>query len=368
MKYKKQLIAFHGKFKRLIFSISGILLVGTLLFVFSCSKEEMKSENQKQPIQSGFDPQEFIKTIKDFKQKVATYEENSMYKSGESVSTDSALLLLEGTINYSHAFTTDSYKEDLIENLTLVVPKTGNGDVDMDVLIQKYLDMKADITTVYYASSFENKGLVAVDLTETAQDEDEITYNVDVITGDRNNEPPPGGFGVDGPFEEGDNWWYGENEGKCYDTISVSDAAEELEDAMSDYMYDYNQSHGIYFTAPFQMHKFQGGDPYIKRPGDTEDNHCDYYMYNAWESIGISDDTLCVEWPEMNLYFQYLKYWLYNKMKDSLNTANNWNYHPASVIDMDGDYSSGIGSYYHRGYYLFGHPYYYDEGEGPEEL
>lgn len=367
MKYKKQLISFRENLRSPMYTISGILLVGTLLFVFSCSKE-IKNENQKQPDQTGFDQQVFIKALKDFKQKVVNYEENSMYKSSDWVSTDSALLLLEGTINYSHAFMTDSYKEELIENLTLVVPKTGNGDVDMEVLIQKYLDMKADITTVYYASNFENKGLVAVDLTETAQDEDEITYNVTVITGDRNNEPLLGGIEVDGPFEEGDNWWYGENVGKCDGSVTTSDAAEQLEDAMSDYMYDYNQSHGIYFTAPLQLHKFQGGDSYLKRPSDVMDNHCDYYMYNAWDYIGISDDTLCVEWSEMNLYFLYLKYWLYNKMKDSLNAANNWNYHPALVIDIFGDYDEGQGSYFHRGYYLFGYPYYYDEGEGPEEL
>ena len=215
--------------KKSLYLIPGILIAGTLLFLLSCSKQENKNQKQNQPARTTFKQRLLIKAIKDFKQKVADYEENSMYKSGETVPDDSAILLLEGTINYSHAFITDYYKEELVENLTLVVPKTGNGDVDMDVLIQKYLDMKADITTVYYASNFENKGLVAVDLTETAQDEDEITYSVDVITGDRNNDPPPGGFEVDGPFEEGDNWWYGENEGKCYDTITVSHAAEQLE-------------------------------------------------------------------------------------------------------------------------------------------
>ncbi|MCF8369572.1 MAG: hypothetical protein K9G76_11055 [Bacteroidales bacterium] len=354
------------KNKRLI-SFFSLGIISLVLIVFACSKEKNISEDNQQPDQTHFEQQVFIKAIKDFKQKVANYEDNAMYKSGETVDAESAMLLLEGTINYSHAFITDLYDETLVEDLTLVVPKDGNGEVDMDVLIQKYLDMKADITAVYYASNFENKGLVVVDLTETEQSEDEITLNVGVVTGERGVDPPPNP-GVDGPFEAGDNWWYGEDEEKCYDTISVSDAAEELEDAMSDYMYDYNQSHGIYFIAPFQMHKFQGGDGYLRRAGDTEDNHLDYYMYFADDAIGISDDTLCVEWPEMNIYFTYLKYWLYNKMTDSLNEENNWNYHPVSVIDMEGDYNDDYEWYYHRGYYLFGHPWYYEEGDGPEEL
>jgi hypothetical protein len=342
------------------------LIAGMLMYVFSCSKEKNISENQQQPAQIQSE-QQVIKAIKDFKQKVAYYRENPGYKSGEIISADSVLFLLEGTINYSHAFMTDSYAEELVENLTLTVPKTGSGEVDMDVLIQKYEEMKAEITTLYYNSNFENKGLVAVDLSETAHNEAGITLSVDVITGDRNNEPPPPGPGVDGPFEEGDNWWYGENEGKCYDTITTSDAAQQLSAAMSDYMYQYNQSHGIYMFHPVQVHEFKPTG-YLRRPNDVMDNHLDYYMYNAWEYIGISDDTLCVEWTEMNIYYQNLRYWLYNKMMDSLQSQNVWCYHPAQVISMLGTHTENYEHYYHLGYYLFGFPWFFDEGEGPEEL
>jgi len=368
MKYKKQLISFHGKLKSLIFSISGILLVGTLLFVFSCSKEEITNENQKQPAQVNFEKKVFIKAIKNFRENVACYEENSGYKSGETVNTDTALLLLEGTMNLSHSFTTDSYNEYLAEDLTLVVPKNENGEVDMDVLIQKYLQMKADITTLYYNSNFENKGLVIVDLCETGQTGDEITMNVEVVTGDRTNEPPPPPP-VNGPFETGDNWWYGENAGKCYDTTTTSDAAQELHAAMSQYIYNYNQSHGIETFFPVQTHYFKGGDKKsLRRPNDVMDNHLDFYMYNAYDEYGISDDTLCVEWTEMNNYYSYLRYFLYTKMKDSLQALNSWCYQPAQITSMIGVYEEEGEHYCHKGYFVFGFPWYSEEGEGPEEL
>lgn len=344
------------------------LFAGILIFVFSCSKERNKSENVQQPAQTQLE-QKAIKAIKDFKEKVAYYRENPGYKSGETVIADSAMFLLEGTINYSHAFMMDSYDEELIENLTLIVPKTGSEEVDMVVLIQKYEEMKTEITTLYYNSNFENKGLVAVDLSETSQNDDEITFNVDVITGNRSNDPPPPDPGVSGPFEAGDNWWYGENAGKCYDTITDSDAAQELHVAMSNYIYQYNQSHGIYVFSPVQTHYFNGGNKNsLRRPNDVMDNHLDFYMYNAYDDYGISDDTLCVEWPEMNLYYQYLRYFLYTKMKDSLQSNNNPCYHPAQIIDMEGIYNEEEEHYYHRGWFVFGFPLYYDEGEGPEEL
>ncbi len=229
--------------------------------------------------------------------------------------------------------------------------------------------MKDDITTIYYNSNFENKGLVVVDLLETARDDDEITISVAVITGDRSNDPPPPDPQLGGPFEAGDNWWYGENEGKCYDTITTSDAAQELFAAMSQYIYDYNQSHGIATFFPVQTHYFMGGDKKaLRRPNDVMDNHVDFYMYNAYDEYGISDDTLCVEYPEMNLYYSYLRYFLYTKMKDSLQAMNYYCYQPAQIINMQGYYDDNEERYLHEGLFVFGFPWYSDEGEGPEEL
>ena len=70
------------------------LIAGMLMYVFSCSKEKNISENQQQPAQIQSE-QQVIKAIKDFKQKVAYYRENPGYKSGEIISADSVLFLLE---------------------------------------------------------------------------------------------------------------------------------------------------------------------------------------------------------------------------------------------------------------------------------
>ncbi|MBN2174152.1 MAG: hypothetical protein JW731_08475 [Bacteroidales bacterium] len=282
--------------KRTIYFITSGILISILLLGISCSKEDIKSDDQNQTDKSNRG-QQFTKAIKDFKQKVAHYQEKPAYKSGETVNADSALLLLEGTINYSHAFTMDYYDETRVEDLTLVLPKNGNGEVDMEVLVQKYLEMKADITTVYYNSNFENKGLVLVDLSETTQNGDEITINVGVITGDRNNQLPPGP-GISGPFEEGDDWWYGENVGTCDGSITFSDAAHEISGEMAKYIHFYNLEHGIAYFWLLTTLDLQGGDDYIRRPGDPspQDNFYDYYLFNADSIYGPNaDDLLCLE-------------------------------------------------------------------------
>jgi hypothetical protein len=107
------------------------------------------------------------------------------------VSPDSALWLLEATINFTHAFPNEFYTEHEVEDLTLVIPKTADGMIDMAVLTQKYDEMKSDITTVYYGSSFTDKGLVLVDLEEDSQTETELILSVQTATGERGVDPGP---------------------------------------------------------------------------------------------------------------------------------------------------------------------------------
>jgi hypothetical protein len=350
--------------RKSIFIIATLLISG-IIIVISCSKEEVQSTNPEQIAQSD-DNQQIINSIKDFKQKIAYYQENPGYKSGETISTDDALNLLEGTMNYSHAFSTDYYDEVLKENTTLIVPKTSSGEVDMDVLVQKYNEMKSDITTNYQNSSFENKGLIIVDLTETSQTSNEITMDVAMFTGERSNDPPTEGIG--GPFGTGDDWWYGEDVGKCDGTIQYSDAAQELSAEMAKYIYHYNLNQGYIGFSWVQTVTLQGGTPYLRRPNDPNppDNYIDYYLYNADSTYGtITNSVLCVENNEMNLYYSYLEYLLYTKLPDDiLNSLR-----PVQIIDMQGIEDPSIDEhYYHWGQFQMGIPINYEDGEGPEEL
>jgi hypothetical protein len=270
-------------------------------------------------------------------------------------------------MNYSHAFSTDYYDEVLKENTTLIVPKTSSGEVDMDVLVQKYNEMKSDITTNYQNSSFENKGLVIVDLTETSQTSNEITLDVAMFTGERSDDPPTEGIG--GPFGTGDDWWYGEDVGTCDGTIQYSDAAQELSAEMAKYIYYYNLNHGYVSFSSVQTVYREGGGSNVRRPTDPNppDNYIDYYLYNADDDYGtITNGVLCVENNEMNLYYSYLDYLLYTKIPDDLG-ANS--YRPIQIIDMQGDEDPlNDEHYYHYGWFQMGIPINTEDGEGPEEL
>ncbi|MCD4736564.1 MAG: hypothetical protein K8R53_11010, partial [Bacteroidales bacterium] len=153
-----------------------------MIFSLSCSKlEPVKQADEPQNLNAY--EMKVNEIIKDFREKAINCQVKPGYKSGGSIEADSALWLMEATINYSHAFPNDFYEEMQTGEFTVTVPKNSNGEVNLDDLLQKYNEMKGDITTAYYNSTYQDKGLVLVDLTETSQTTSEITMNVEMVTG-----------------------------------------------------------------------------------------------------------------------------------------------------------------------------------------
>ncbi|MEZ5197826.1 MAG: hypothetical protein R2764_15995 [Bacteroidales bacterium] len=82
------------------------IVAGAIIIVFSCSKEMSNNFDTGTSKNNQLTEYEIQvnKSIKDFKQKMAYCRENPHLKSGETIPADSAVWLLEATINFSHAF------------------------------------------------------------------------------------------------------------------------------------------------------------------------------------------------------------------------------------------------------------------------
>jgi hypothetical protein len=337
---------------RFISVAAFVVAVVTLSIFNSCSKQEVgdKVVAGKQVILSDHDKM-INNAIKSFRAKVNYIRENPGYKSGEVLEADSAVWYLEATINYSHAFPNDYYGQMKIDTSYITLTRNNEGKVDMNELALKYDQMKLGVSNAYYNSGFGEKGLVLVDLTEETFKSDEITVKIVAVTGEKNSSTPPG-FGIEGPFVEGDDWWYGEDKGKCEFTYE-SDAADQLQIAMNNYIPD--PSGNYTFTNLTTVIK-KGGDTDLRRPTDPEppNNDFDYYLFSASEEWGqVTDDILCLEYGEMNIYFNYLKYLLYTKIPNQELTSG---YCIESVIELEGTYGY-VGQnihYYHKGTFQFG--------------
>ena len=354
----------------------SIMIAGAMLAFYSCTKENQTIE-QGQQASTLVEGPELTPTdikvnnlINGFRDKVAYHLENPGLKSGESIAADSVLWFLEATINYLHCFPNEYYGEKQTDELTLVIPKNENGQVDMDLLSQKYDEMKTSVSTIYHNSGFESKGLVLVDIAETSQTADNIELNVQVVTGNGKNEDP---VPTNGPFVEGDDWWYGEDYGHCDDHSILEDATNHLYDAVEAFVPDPG---GSYFFIDEITFTVYGGDTDIRRPYDNLNNDYDYYLYAAVEGDeGLpftEQETLCLGYNEMNGYFNLMKTLIFDKLPNEYlpEKYGIWGHSIETFHWLDDGKveEEEITKYFHFGHFTYGRKVGYALGEQPTEL
>jgi len=356
------------KFTSLFIAVLTVVIAAMVVF-YSCGKQDAGDTLKFETTALSDQDVKINNLIKSFRTKMDYLKDHPEYKSGEVMEVDSAVWYLEATINYSHTFPNDYYGQMKIDTSYLPMILNSDGMADFEEVAQRYDEIKEQVRDYYYASGFEEKGLISVDLMLEPLKSDEVTLKVITVTGEKTNTPPPG-FGIDGPFVEGDDWWYGESGGKCLNHSFPGDAAYWLMFEMNNYIPDPNGNY--YFTNKFMVTR-KGGDDNIRRTGDSEplDNVYDYYLYSASEAIGIvDDDVLCLEYTEMNYYFLYLKYLLFTKLPVDLQLPPG--YCIELVFSMTG-YQEPIGGgndklYCHEGTFQFGFKVFREVGDDPTEL
>jgi hypothetical protein len=334
-----------SKIKRTGF-LAAILLSGWMAIYFSsCQKGgEVLTETQV----TAFD----IKVgnaINSFIDKVAYQKENPGFKSLETISADSALWYLESTFNYCYGFPNEFYKSFAIDTLSFSLLLSGS-EVNMTDLTDKFNEMIQEISTTYHAVAYAEKGLSLVNLQEATVDEGLLHFTVQVVTGEKGEVPPSPV--LDGPFEEGDDWWYGENQGKCDGTVETSDAAKQLMLAMNATLPD---PEGNFYVINPSVIERKGGEPNVRRENDPNppDNNYDYYLFYGTEEIGLVEK--CLNRNRMNTNYAYLRYLLLTKIpNEELSSL----YKLINVENMVGSWSF-VGQttnreYFHEGNFNYG--------------
>ncbi len=231
------------------------ILTAFVLFTASCSKDA--GEVVVETPLTAFD----IKVgndINSFINKVAYQKANPGFKSLEAISADSALWYLESTFNYCYGFPNEFYKSFTIDTLSFNLLLSGS-KVNMTDLTDKFNEMIQEISTTYHAVAYTEKGLSLVNLQEAGVSEGLLQFTVQVVTGEKGEIPPSPV--LDGPFEEGDDWWYGEMAGRCEEFFGNSDAANQLMMAMNATLPDPEGN--FYVINPVLIIK-KGGDQNIR--------------------------------------------------------------------------------------------------------
>ncbi len=142
---------------KLNFSLIGILVIFATLITFSsCNKEaELEATTTND---------EVLERILDFKQKVETPNQQ---KSGEVVSVEDAVWIVEAALNYSYCMTeqSDSLLNEFVLDSLLLDINISNGKMFYNEVVNSYIEMAYEITATLenYEANFKKITLADVE-------------------------------------------------------------------------------------------------------------------------------------------------------------------------------------------------------------
>jgi len=201
-----------------------LAIAGVIFTIHSCKKNALENQvpNNDEMITNS---QKVIALIKDFKSKM----ENNL-KSGEMITSDSAVWYLEATLNYQYAHPDSLTAEYFTEKSFFTITVDAAGLVSIDE-VQTVYGLMEDTLLAQYGAILNSYKVVS--FSDVAMDS---------VVGNTGYMSVTNGFGVDPPrnyvpFDEDDDWiWgtlgeeYGDPPaGKCDGTeVGISDGSNEL--------------------------------------------------------------------------------------------------------------------------------------------
>jgi len=298
--------------KTRIITVTAVLAIiaGTVVFN-SCTKQDeagvvLDNQTQHQEMTAG--DMAFYSSITQFKQKIKYIKDNPKYKSGEELSIDSAIWLMEATFNYEYSSAGEKYEAVKADSAFLEIETGSQGEISLNELSDAYYEMFYEVQDIYNNTDFDNKGLVLVNLDIVSSNSNTTNLKIETVAGNKSVDPEPGVFGDD------DYWRYGMLEGTCDFEQDTTDAARKIWFMTNAHIppQPWPPPGYIYTYSDYVTWTVEGGDEKWIRPGDP-DNYLDYYLYYADPTIGtITDEVLCLEPDEMNNYYNWLQNIIYD--------------------------------------------------------
>ncbi|NCU35961.1 hypothetical protein EOM75_08080 [Candidatus Falkowbacteria bacterium] len=318
-------------FKPITTILAALLISGAAIF-YSCSKQETEIQsNDTETVQMTQADINFQNQLMHFKDKLDYQHENPGYKSVEMLSVDSAVYLMKALFNYTYGYPDENYDRTKADTATITLQLQESGEVSLNEINLKYSELTEIVRTLYYNSGFDNKGLVLTSLDIGKIESDQVELEVYAVTGN---------IGSDNyPFNEGDDWWYGYDMGKCDNSpgSDTTDAAELIQNNISiNYILPPPPSGYRYIYVPDTPITLEGNEYHNPDSPYPDDNYTDYLMYYAIAEADslLTDEIKCLEHEEMNFYVEGGMEIATSKLPETNNKPSNWLFMSCDYYDM----------------------------------
>ena len=182
-------------------TLVGILVIFVTLITFSSCNKEAELETTTND--------KVLERILDFKEKVETPNQQ---KSGEVVSVEEAVWLVEAALNYSYCMTelSDSLLNKFVVDSLLLEINISNGKIFYNDVINSYIEISYEITNILNGY---NASLKKITLADVGYDLDNSLIKVYFIIGTKEVEEKSTKWFVG--FNTTDYWYWGWGLGKA---------------------------------------------------------------------------------------------------------------------------------------------------------
>ena len=280
-----------------------MLSLAVLLFaavIYSCSKQDQTEPAGSATEISQSDADILTENkIKAFKGKMEFLRENPSYKSGETMSVDSAVWYMEAASNQTYGDGASASCKSISDTIVIIID-AANNEVLLSDVVEAYDEMINNLSQTYHALPGDNYHLVVNDVSLTNLDESTATLGVNAVFGE-------GTDGTDAMFDY--PWYYGDLAGRC-DGSGLglgSDAAEEIEKVIM--RRKGTNPPGTYYTSVDSIQIYCDNYPNPNDPNPW-DNYYDYLMFHNYE--GWANYHTCVSVDELYFHLTGTEEVIYN--------------------------------------------------------
>ncbi|MDD3132427.1 MAG: hypothetical protein PHN94_11435 [Bacteroidales bacterium] len=285
-------------FKLTILSLAVFVLAA---ITYSCSKQD-----QAEPVSSTTEISQseadilIENKIRAFKSKMEFQRENPSYKSGETMSVDSAVWYMEAASNYTYGDGASTFNKTICDTFSIVLD-VADGVVNLNDVVAAYDDMIQNLSATYNAIPGGNNHLVVNDISLTAMDESTLTLGVNAVFGESTD-------GTSANFNYA--WYYGHLMGREDGAYAgISDAAEEIEKKI--HLRKGVLPRNSYYTNVDSVEVY--GSDFIN-PNDPipGDNMYDFLMFSNISNGITPNEHELLSIDEMNFYLFGTEQVIYN--------------------------------------------------------
>ncbi|RLD59341.1 MAG: hypothetical protein DRJ05_06560 [Bacteroidetes bacterium] len=255
--------------------------------------------------------------VNGFLEKVNYIRENPMYKSGEEMSLEDAMWNLTAGFNYENSMPDEIYDGFYVDSSFTYLDIT-DGMVNLDDLVSTYIQIDTYADAVLGDAPFDEKENKFTFIDVKSNNGQTVELVSTTIVGQKGIDPGPDYP----PYEEGNDWRYGDKLGTCNNGNIQYDAADTLRDLINSRRYLHVTGPAIY-TNPVTLYNIRAdyGIDQFDNPDDEyeADNERDYLMFKVHENNLEAGETLwgdysCIEHDDMNFYYYGTSEVIYEKI------------------------------------------------------